>query len=58
MTSDELNALGETLAALTDRCVAAELRAAKAERERDALRALLTRMRTSLAESTVLQGDV
>ena len=54
MTPGELDAIRDTIEALTDRAARAEARAALAERERDELRRLLTRIRTSLAENTTL----
>ena len=55
MTPGEVETVRETIAALTDRAMAAEARATRAEIERDQLRALLGRLRTSLAEATTLQ---
>lgn len=57
MTPDETNALREMVETMTARIINAERRVAVAERQRDELRALLTRLRTSLAESTTLQDD-
>lgn len=57
MTPDETNALREIVETMTARIINAERRVAVAERQRDELRALLTRLRTSLAESTTLQDD-
>ena len=57
MTTDEIEVIRDTIAAITDQAVRAEARAVLAERERDDLRRLLTRIRTSLAESTTL-GEV
>jgi len=55
MTPGEVEAVRETIDALTARAMNAEARATRAEIERDQLRALLSRMRTSLAEATSLQ---
>lgn len=52
--TSEREAMQRELAALTARAEDAEARAKRAEGERDALRALLSRMRTSLAEATTL----
>jgi len=57
MSPAERDLIRDTLAALTDRAMAAEARATRAEAERDALRALLARVRTSLAEASILLGD-
>jgi len=54
MTSAEQEAVRAEIALLTGRAEAAERRAQRAEAERDQLRALLARARTSLAESTGL----
>jgi len=54
VTPAERDAIRETITTLTDRVLAAERRATKAEAERDVLRALLARVRTSLAETTTL----
>lgn len=54
MTADEIEVIRDTIAAITERAVRAEARAVLAERARDELRRLLTRIRTSLAESTTL----
>lgn len=51
MTPLEAEAVRRELTAQTARAEAAERRAIKAESERDALRVLLSRVRTSLAES-------
>lgn len=51
MTPLEAEAVRRELTAQTARAESAERRAIKAESERDALRALLSRVRTSLAES-------
>ena len=52
---DELEAQRARADAAIGRARDADVRAAKAETERDHLRALLTRIQTSLAEATVLR---
>lgn len=55
MTPLEIEAVRTTVESLTRRAVDAEIRAARVALERDQLRALLIRLRTSLAEATTLQ---
>ena len=56
-TLGELAAIGE-LRLTQERAKEAERRAVRAEQERDHLRAILSRVRTSLAEATTLQSEV
>lgn len=51
MTADEVNAVRSFLAQADARAATAQQRAARAEAERDQLRALLARVRTSLVET-------
>lgn len=55
MTPLEIEAVRTTVESLTRRAVDAEIREARVAIERDQLRALLIRLRTSLAEATSLQ---
>lgn len=55
MTPGEIEVIRHTIQTLTERAVRAEARAVLAERERDDLRRLLSRIRTSLAEATTLK---
>lgn len=57
MIPAELDAIRDTIAAISERAAKAEVRAAIAEAERDNLRRLLSRIHTSLAEATTLRGE-